>query len=675
MILKTIRPTIAILALLLLAPLTARAQSEYVRDWSPFPIINALGDPIAVPFWGGINVPKPSLADFDGDGLVDLFIGDRFGKLAYFRNRGTNAVPDWRPVFDRLGGIDIASWHKLVDLDDDGDLDLLCDNRVNGAEYWENNQGTFTLIDSAYGTFVTGVFNTPDLVDIDRDGDLDFFFGGIGGTLVFYRNDGTRQAPSFSLTDSYYDSISAFPGGGGLARVGNENHGFSSIEFADIDADNDYDLFWGDINNINLYLFSNRGDSAVSDLQYETDSYLPGPGTFGFNHVRLADLDGDGDLDMLVGVVNGADIDNMWYMKNYGTPQTANFVLENTNLLDNFDIGSFSFPAIADLDNDSDLDILVGRSDGRLTYLKNTGSNSSPVLTVQTDFFGAIDVGTNASPELVDWDRDGDLDLLIGTGLGRVEYWRNDGSISSFQPTQVTSQLFGLKVDQYAIPRVADLDGDNRYELLLGEWDFNSSANVLLYTDTATSGEPKLTLVTNRLLKEELGRSMALPSLVDWDSDGVLDILLGNSNLGLQWFRNTTDGLTLPDSNSMVLQSDTLPGTDAGSHLVVATADLDGDGDRDLVIGEADGGLNYFVKTGSTCCLGFRGNVDGDPQDSVTLTDATALVNHLFITFAPLACPAEADLGGPISGELNLTDLTILINHLFITFEPLPPCD
>ena len=665
-----------LLCTIIVIPIASFAQSEYVREWQPFPLLNTFGDTVAIPFWGGVNVPKPSLADFDGDGLVDLFIGDRAGKLSYFRNRGTVAAPKWLPIYDRLGGIDIGSWHALADIDNDGDLDLFCDNRLNGAEYWENNQGSFTLVDSAYGSFVTGVFNTPDFVDLDRDGDLDFFFGGITGTLNFYRNDGTPEAPSFSLIDTYYDSISAFPGGGGLlARGGEENHGFSSIEFADVDSDNDYDLFWGDINNINLYFFPNRGDSVLSDLTYETDSYLPGPGTFGFNHARLADFDGDTDLDMLIGVVNGADIDNLWYLKNYGTVDIPNFVLENTNVLDNFDVGSFAFPTIADIDDDGDLDMLVGRGDGRISYLENTGSPTNPILVDQDDFFAAIDVGTNASPELVDWDQDGDLDLLIGTGLGRVEYWRNEGSVSDFAPVPVTTQLFGLKVDQFAIPRVADLDGDNRYELVLGEWDFNSSANLLLYTDTATIGEPSMMLVTNRLLPELLGRSMALPTLYDWDSDGMIDVLMATSNLGLQWFRNTTNGLTLPDSLTMALQPDTIPGADAGYHLALAPADLDGDGDRDLFLGEADGGLSYFLKTGNSCCIGARGNVDNDPQDMVTLSDATALVNHLFLTFDPLVCPEEADLGGAIGNPLTITDLTILINHLFITFEPLPACD
>ena len=407
------------------------------------------------------------------------------------------------------------------------------------------------------GTIVTGVNNTPALVDIDNDDDLDFFVGDPGGQLVFYRNNGSATVPSFSLESTFYDSILAFPGGGGgLNKPTQPQHGFSAINFADIDNDNDHDLIWGDLFNTNLYLFENLGTPALSDFNYQTDTYLsPSYSTIGFNHAPLADVDDDGDLDMILAPANGEFIDNLKFLRNTGTAASANFVLEQQNLIDNIDVGRSAYPALADIDGDGDLDLFIGGGDGMIAYFENTGSRLQAEFVRITASFGSIDVGFSAMPAFVDWDSDGDLDMLIGNENGFIQHWRNDGDECIPTFVNVTNQLAGIKTDQLAVPVPVDLDNDGLKDLVVGEWDFNGSANIHLYENTGTAGSPALTLVTKFLVKKS-ARDFTIPCAADWDHDGKIDLIVGNRLLGLTWYRNTAPGNSFPDSLTLMAQPD-----------------------------------------------------------------------------------------------------------------------
>ena len=655
------------------------ASAQYSKEYAPWPVV-AGGDTLELPFWGGVNSPKPSLVDFDGDGLTDLMIGESRGKVSYLRNTGSAAVPVWSPISERIGGVNTRTWHRFCDIDNDGDLDLFCeaDSGLGTTAFYRNESVgdtiIYTLIKNRFGDFETGVNNTGDFADLDDDGDYDFFLGSVTGELWQYRNDGDSTDPFYVVGSLLYDSVFAFPGGM-ASSVQEPQHGFSTITFCDHDSDGDGDLFWGDINNNNAYLFANLGTPTVSDLNEVTESYFP-IFTFGLNHTAFADLDDDDDVDVIMGAANGNDIDNLILMRNTGTPSTPSYVVEDSNAIHGIDVGSYAIPALGDLDGDGDVDLLIGRGDGRLSHFENIGSAISPTFELTSNFYKSIDVGLSAAPALVDWDSDGDLDLLIGSETGRIAHWRNDGSLANFDPVFVTNQLSTIQVDILAVPVPVDWDGDGLTDLVVGEWDFNGFANVLLFENVGTPGSPSLALVTNRILKR-LPRDFTLPTIYDWDCDGRKDLIIGGRAFGSVVFRNTAPVGTFPDSLTLIPQPDSLPWTDDGYRLALALADIDGDQLRDAFVGEEDGGINFYRREAGSCsCL-----THGDPDlDGVpTVLDVIATVNVAFRGFTNVrdseCCPHISRVDHTCDCAVDVLDVVAIVNAAFRGGQmPCDPC-
>ncbi len=668
------------LAFLLVGLFTLTAQADqFVREHEAFPV-TVDGSPLAIPFFGGLNDPKPSFVDLNNDGLVDLCIGFRNGTLIYLRNIGAVNNPHWLTADNRIGNIDIGTWHTFIDIDADGDKDLFCDNRNAGTTFCENI-GTpsvydFVVTDTLFGpgdsTFLTEINNTPKFADLDGDGDFDFFYGNPTGYMWYYQNIGTPQNPQFEFITPFYDSVFAYPGAGGgvLAQLEmNPQHGFSNVCFADIDDDNDLDLFWGDLFNTNMYLFRNLGTPLVSNLQWETETYLPTTSS-GYNHAAFWDLDNDNDLDLLVGAANYADIDNFILYTNTGNIDSAAFVETSRNYISMIDVGSGSHPTFGDIDDDGDIDMLLGGLNGLIALYENTGSASNPAFTMVDSQFQSIDVLANANPCLADLDSDGDLDLLIGTSIGRIQYWRNDGTPQNFNAVLETDFYQGIKTDRQAVPRIADMNNDNLLDLVVGEWDFNSKANVRLYQNTGTPTVPAFTLFSAFVLPVAT-REFTIPCLYDWDKDNRVDVLLGVYNRGLTWFRNTAPIGQFPDSFTFVAMPDTIPGWTEGYSLSASFTNIDNDGDNDLFIGEDDGGVSFFRNAG--CCIDNTGDVNGSGTDNATIQDLTYLINYLFRDGPAPICPQEANVNG--TGALaNIGDLTYLVNFLFRSGAAPVPC-
>lgn len=183
---------------------------------------------------------------------------------------------------------------------------------------------------------------------------------------------------------------------------------------------------------------------------------------------------------------------------------------------------------MADIDNDGNMDLLVGDSYGYITlYLRDDEGNLNSAGHIEVDD-EELDVQDRAAPDWVDWDLDGDYDLLIGSSTGAVTLYINEGD----QEDADFSLIGNIEADDEEIwlgsetaPAFGDLDGDGLRDLIVG----SIFGEVWIYPNIGENDDPQFGAGIQ--LSDEDG-SMYLgnysrPELMDWDDDGDLDIICG----------------------------------------------------------------------------------------------------------------------------------------------------
>jgi hypothetical protein len=201
---------------------------------------------------------------------------------------------------------------------------------------------------------------------------------------------------------------------------------------ADIDGDGDLDLFIGNYFGETVF-FRNTAAPGSSNPAYAPASKNPfGIGSVGFGDnasPAFADIDADGDLDLFLGH-RGGDI---FGFRNTGSIFTPAYAPASKNPFGISPVGSFSKPSFADIDGDGDLDLLIGIGGGETFLFRNTaepGSSNPAYAPASKNPFGISNVGVGSSPALADIDADGDLDLFIGNGDGDTLVFLNTVAIT-----------------------------------------------------------------------------------------------------------------------------------------------------------------------------------------------------------------------------------------------------
>ena len=532
------------------------------------------------PFTGGFSFSKSALIDIDDDADLDLFLGELFGTITFYRNTGTAANPLFT-LEDRIfASIDVGAYNApaFTDIDNDGDFDLFAGEDAGNLNFFRNS-GTatdfaFTLETENFDSVAVGNFSAPAFADIDNDGDVDLFMGEKNGGLKFFRNTGDAGSPKFIKEAQRLDSL----------NVGND----SAPGLADIDNDGDFDLFLGeDGGNINFH----RNNGTASEPKFELD-------TENFAEIRIgndsapafADLDGDDDVDLLVTEFLG----NVNFYRNAGSSSEPALELEIENFA-TLDLGANSVPTFVDIDNDGDQDLFAGKNSGSINFYRNTGSKASPAFNLETENLpssaGPIDVGSFSICAFGDIDSDGDFDLFVGEFDGNINFYRNSGSAAEPVFTIEAQSLAGFDVGSNSAPALADIDGDADLDLFVGKKD----GKIIFYRNTGKAIDSTFVLEATTFAGINV-QDNAVPAFVDKDGDGDLDLFVGKDRGNISYYRNESTTTDL----AFTLQTGSLASIDIGNNSAPALVDIDDDQDLDLFVGEKDGGLYFFRRIPGT---------------------------------------------------------------------------
>jgi hypothetical protein len=546
-------------------------------EWSRRLSGNYGGENMPGLYSGGLNWTHPALVDLDNDNDLDLLVGERSGRLTLYRNQGTAVFPNWQFETAEYAGIDTGGWAypHLVDVTGDGLPDLFIGTGAGAVDIYYNS-GTLnnpSWPDKPDTTLSAGAASSPASFDLDNDNDLDLLVGHNGGTLYHFENTGSPTNPVWTFrTDAY----------GGI----NETDQGLQPSFVDLDGDSDQDLLIGRCGDFVWY--RNEGPVTNPSWSRVVNNYAGIGGSCALSP-GLGDWDNDNDLDLVMGQHWGT----LNFYRNDGPP---NWTAQSISFP--FELDGDSAPTLADWDNDNDLDLLVGQAHGNIYQYTNVGSNTDPdwqdegvLLTLPW-----ID-HPHAFPTLADIDNDNKPELFIGEGGwqgenagGNIYYYDNIGTTAVPNWSLVSSSWLGIDVGGWSTPTFVDIDNDLDLDLFIGAED----GTLTFVQNTGTASSPTWASPSANYAGLDLGAYSA-PAFLDVDGDGDLDMLVGHQQGSLAYVRNT--GTVSAPSWELVATQ--YPAVQVGERALPIAADLDGDDDQDLLVGEGDGGLNLFLYTGA----------------------------------------------------------------------------
>lgn len=355
------------------------------------------------------------------------------------------------------------------------------------------------------------------------------------------------------------------------------------------------------------WLDGTAGNDSL-DGRAGNDTINAGMGSDTLNGGNGADvLLGGGDNDTLNGgdggdILFGAD-GNDWIIGGTGS-LSSTFLAAQQNPLSSITMDGYSKPAFSDLDNDGDLDLVVGRDDGTLfSFQRNADGSFTPMNGIggnPANPFSSMDVGWLSAPTFTDLDRNGTLDLVIGNSDGTLfVFGRNtDGSFTPMNGVggNPANPFGNIDVGFQSTPCFNDIDLDGDQDLVLG----NSGGTLSSFrrNDDGTytpmdglNGRP-----INPFSSVYAGVS-SMPTFADLDFDGDADLVVGRYDGFLLAFRRNADGSFSPMDGSNGNPANPFAGLLMGFFNAPVFTDVNGDAVPDLVVGAQTGVLRLFIQT------------------------------------------------------------------------------
>lgn len=495
--------------------------------------------------------------------------------------------------------------------------------------------------------YITRV-DIPTVDDIDGDGDLDILTFDFSSTSVEFHINKSKELgyncdslifildPNGCWGDFQEDAISCDinlstcgmmnPDNAGttMSRTEDSRHVGSCSLCLDMDADGDKEILIGDVSCCNMTLLTNSGTPATAnitakDINFPSSDIPVNMNVFPCGYFLDVDNDNKRDLVVCPNAPNvSVDNQSVWFYKNTGADNAPVFSRVKRNLLQDqmIEVGSGGDPVFFDLDADGLTDLLVSTyamiqdscPASLPTYgvhaFRNIGTATDPAFDlISTDYAGlSTKMAGIPGKHLTfgDIDNDGDKDLYVGDYNGNVHFLNNTagpGSPAVFSYVGLVNDG-GLPIDigNYATPQLIDADRDADIDLIIGE----RAGNLNFYENIGTAATATFSLNTQTFggvdVKKACCTGYSVPFM--FDSSGKYNLIVSSEAsrnypaTGWIWYYKNIDAnlagnFTFVDSLYNNIWE--------GERMMVHGADINGDGDLDLAIGNYAGGVTLYM--------------------------------------------------------------------------------
>ena len=538
------------------------------------------------------------LVDYNCDGKEDIFTyNDSYVKVFKNTSQSENLSfqVEEQALISDLGSIQSAiiisevDIPSFVDVDGDQDIDVLTFKQSGGyMEYHQNlsqelygncDSLIFKLETDCWGEFFEGLntyeFNNCNedainnqnevrsfgphsgssslLLDIDADDDMDLILGDVSfNNLNLLVNGGNSQnANMISVNQN-------FPIGNG-SNISAEISSFPAAFHLDVNNDNIKDLVVSPNTENNsenfesIMVFLNTAEDNNPSFQYTQNNFLQNK-TLDFGsgaYPATIDYNNDGLKDLIIGnygyFSNSNPSSQLALLRNIGSQTEPNFEVIDRDFgglgtipLDTILNQSVKgiFPTLADLDNDGDVDLIVGDNNGKIHFFKNiANSGQDAEFELQNVNFFNIDIGQHSTPFLFDMNGDNLFDLIIGQVDGTISYAENSGTLYEPIFNTINEDFGGISVNNdeslYGFSTPYVYAENNEINILIG----SESGQIYHYRSVNNDLSFNFELVSDDFQNLSQGKNTALV-YEDFTNDGKRDMFLGMQSGGLFYFVN-----------------------------------------------------------------------------------------------------------------------------------------
>nr|WP_295927063.1 FG-GAP-like repeat-containing protein [uncultured Dyadobacter sp.] len=638
-----------------------RAQQAWFK-MDTLTTVSAGGRKLTNPWGGGLNAPQYLKMHLNNDADEDLVVYDRTNSKVTTFLAGPDPVqpgkktfihtPYYESLFPRAD-----NWMILADYNGDGLKDLFTSTSLGITVYKQvktGNTWSFRLMrDALYTKGFSGNINLqvsgtdiPGIADVDDDGDLDLLTFDFSGTYIELHQNlsmekfgvpdslGTLASPAFQRNGDCWGNFRKgdaedFVVGIDCGVVSDPSaaparimHAGNSILLHDLNGDGAKDLLAGHVSNEHISFLTNSAKGIIANFTGFTNTY-PAADPVSLHIFPAAfyeDVDFDGVKDLLIAPSIPANDINLtdfkssgWYYQNSGTSDKPVFKLVRKNFLQDqmIDVGENAAPSFFDIDGDGDLDMLIGTGGmpvtggykGSFWLLRNNGTATAPDFAVESeDYLQLVSKLSvyNIKPQWADFNGDGVADLgFAATSSANLKleyrYIPNKGPAGGAAQLNladaVTIAMPG-ELQTGDSPFFYDADGDGDMDLLVGK----TQGNIYYYTNTGTNKQFAFKLVTDAFAGVGInfaGRFSQV-AVTDFDLDGKPDLATVDHTGSIRIFSNADWGKWTERKGALVSVNGKAADTNFGNYLSIAGADWNGDNKPDVAIGTNAGGVRLL---------------------------------------------------------------------------------